>query len=81
LKIGYVGSLKWKKYLQMAVLSHTFIYLYIKLSYIIPYMYLTTGGKIKNKKGIVKLQSENVYPKGQSDPDNQRPDKWCSTVQ
>jgi len=28
----------------------------------------------------VQLQYENVYPKGQGDSDNQRPDKWSSTV-
>ena len=26
------------------------------------------------------LQQENVYPKGQADPDNHRPGKWNSTV-
>jgi len=31
-------------------------------------------------KYVVKLQQENVYPKVEADPDNQRPDKWSSTV-
>jgi hypothetical protein len=45
----------------------------------IPYMYLTFRGKIKPRIGIAQLQEENVYPKGQGDPDNQLPDKWSST--
>jgi len=31
-------------------------------------------------KDVVQLQPQNFYPKGQVDPDNQRPDKWNSTV-
>ena len=29
---------------------------------------------------MVQLEYENVYRKVQADPDNQRRDKWCSTV-
>jgi hypothetical protein len=49
-------------------------------------MYLETGGKkLSRKNDIVELEQENVYPKGQAsltigEPDNQRPDKWNSTV-
>ena len=35
-----------KKTLQMALLDYVFIYVQIKHYYIIPYMYLTTVGKI-----------------------------------
>jgi len=47
LKIGRIGSLKWKKFLQTAVLGYIFIYVQIKHANIIPYMYLTNRGKIK----------------------------------
>jgi hypothetical protein len=30
LKIGYIGSLKWKKFLQTTVLGYVFIYVQIK---------------------------------------------------
>jgi len=44
-------------------------------------MYLTNGRKIKAIKIYISLmQYENVYPKGQADPDNRCPDKWSSTV-
>jgi hypothetical protein len=43
-------------------------------------MCLTTGGKFKPQIDAVQLQYENVYPKGQADPDNQLPDKWNSIV-
>jgi hypothetical protein len=49
-------------------------------------MYLANGGKkLSHKNDVVQLKEENVYPKGQAiltigDPDNQRPDKWNSTV-
>jgi hypothetical protein len=46
LNVGYVCSLKWKKFLQTAVLGCIFIHVQIKHSYIIPYIYLTVGGKI-----------------------------------
>jgi len=48
---------------------------------------LTTGGREEfkpQKKDVVQLQQENLYPKGQADPDNwlsgnQRPDNWSYT--
>ena len=45
-------------------------------------MCLTIGGgrEIQPHKNEVHLQQENVYHKGQADPDNQLPDKWSSTV-
>jgi hypothetical protein len=43
-------------------------------------MYLTVGEKCKPLKYVVQLEYENVYRKGQADPDNQRTDKWNSTV-
>jgi len=46
-------------------------------------MYLTVGwggGKFKPSKGVVQLEYESMYRKGQADPDNQRPDKWSSTA-
>ena len=43
-------------------------------------MYLATGEKFKPYKDVVQLYQENVYRKGQDDPDNLRPRKWNSTV-
>jgi hypothetical protein len=37
-------------------------------------MYLATVEKFKPYKDVVQLQQENVHPKDQADPDNQRPD-------
>jgi hypothetical protein len=34
---------------------------------------------LSHKKDVY-LKDENVYPKGQDDPDNWRPDKWSFTV-
>ena len=39
------------------------------------------GEKFKPLKiDVVQLQKENVHRKGQADPDNERLDKWSSTV-
>ena len=27
-----------------------------------------------------RINSQQIYPKGQADPDSQRPDKWSSSV-
>ena len=34
----------------------------------------------QNVKICSEVQYENVYPKGQADPDNQHSDKWSYTV-
>jgi hypothetical protein len=44
-KYATIGTLKWEKFLPTAVLGFIFISVQIK-QYIIPYMYLTIGGKI-----------------------------------
>jgi len=38
------------------------------------------GGKCKLLKDVVQLEYEDVYQKGQADPDIQRPGKWSSSV-
>jgi hypothetical protein len=73
-------QLEVEKNLQMAVLDHNFIYLYIKRSYIIPYMYLTTGENLSQKR-YNKIKVRKRLPEGQADPDNERPNKWSSSVQ
>ena len=64
-KRGYIDSLKWKKFLQTALLGYIFIYVQIKYLYIIPDMYLTTGGKFQAIKGCSTITVRNVYLKGQ----------------
>jgi hypothetical protein len=45
-----MGSLKWgKKFPQTPGLDYIFIYVQVKHEYIIPYMYLTTGGDLNHK--------------------------------
>jgi len=39
-----------------------------------------SSSRAKGLKNVVQLEHENVPRKGQTDPDNQRPDKWSSTV-
>jgi hypothetical protein len=60
LNIGNICSLTWKKFLQTAVLGYIVIYVQIKHRYIIPYIYLTIGGKFRPYKNAVQLQCENV---------------------
>jgi len=38
-------------------------------------MYLTIGGKIQAIKICSAITAGKCFPKGQADPDNQRPDK------
>jgi len=45
-KLQWQFDMQKKKILQTALLDYIFIYLQIKHYYIIPYMYLTTVGKI-----------------------------------
>ena len=83
MKIGYIGSLKWgkKEFLQTAVLGYIFIYVQIKYEHMIPYMYLTIRVKnLSHKNMWYNYCTKIIYRKGQADPDNQRPDKWISTV-
>jgi len=44
------------------------------------YVFDNWGKNLSHKKGVVKLQNENIYPKGRADPDNQLSDRWSSTV-
>jgi hypothetical protein len=69
-KISTNGCVKQHFYLPIyKTFIHNFLYVF------------DNWGKNLSQKDIVKLQLENIYPKDQADPDNQRPDKWCSTVQ
>jgi len=48
------------------------MYVQIDHQYIIQYKYLATGDIFQPYKNEVLLQNENVYSKGQPDPDNWR---------
>ena len=43
-------------------------------------MYLKTGGKFSATKRCSTITVRKRSPKCQADPENQRPDKWSSTV-
>jgi hypothetical protein len=53
-----------KKFLQTAVLGYIFIYIQIKYQYIIPYTYLTIGGKNLSHNGCSKITVGKCFPEG-----------------
>ena len=61
------------------------IYVHIKHKYTIPYMYLTDGGNLSHKKMQYHYSKERFSGRVKQiriigQPDNERPDKWSSTV-
>jgi hypothetical protein len=81
LKIGYIGSLKWKRNSAKGYFRHIFTYVQIKHSYTIPYMYMTTEEENSSHEKMYYNYSKKMSTRRAKpiqiigDPDNQRPDK------
>ena len=65
---------------QRAILGYIFIYVQVKHWCIISFIYLEIGEKFSATKRCSTITARKCLPKGQADPDNQRPDKWSSSV-
>jgi len=73
LKIGYIGSVKWKKLSTNRCVS---LHIYLRTNKTLIHNSLYVFDNQEGKIWAIKLQEENVYLKGQANPDNQCPDKW-----
>jgi hypothetical protein len=78
LKIGYIGSLKWKKFLQTAILGYIYLHTNKTLIPYFIYVFDNWGKNLSHRK--MRYNHSNVYAKGQQDLDNQHPDKWNSII-